>query len=336
MNQNGVYGSQGIESPNNTPGARTSAIIWTDSVGNAYLFGGLGFGGSSSSGYLNDVWCLSISSLSWKWLKGSSDINQIGIYGSIGIESMNNTPGGRSEPASWTDSYGNAYLFGGLGFGSSSPGSLNDVWFLNISSLSWKWLKGSSDINQLGIYGSIGIESVSTIPGGREGAASWTDLHRNPYLFGGRGYGSSTSSIGSLNDLWYLNISSLSWKWLKGSSDINQNGIYGSIGIESIYNIPGGRSHAVLWTDADGNAYLHGGRGYGSSSSSASRLNDVWFLNMSSLTWKWLQGSSDLDEIGIYGSIGIESMNNIKHCIEVLLVCATTEHLSVFSYRLNY
>jgi hypothetical protein len=173
MNQNGVYGSQGIESPNNTPGARTSAIIWTDSVGNAYLFGGLGFGGSSSSGYLNDVWCLSISSLSWKWLKGSSDINQIGIYGSIGIESMNNTPGGRSEPASWTDSYGNAYLFGGLGFGSSSPGSLNDVWFLNISSLSWKWLKGSSDINQLGIYGSIGIESVSTIPGGREGAASW-------------------------------------------------------------------------------------------------------------------------------------------------------------------
>jgi hypothetical protein len=83
------------------------------------------------------------------------------------------------------------------------------------------WIKGSSETNQIEIYGSTEVESLDNTPGGRLGSVIWTDFDGNPYLFGGKGYGAS-SSLGFLNDLWYLNISSLCWKWLKGSSLINQ------------------------------------------------------------------------------------------------------------------
>jgi hypothetical protein len=240
MDQVGVYGPMGVESFSSVPGGRFASMLWTDSYGNPYLFGGQGYGSSSTSeGRLNDVWYFNISSLMWKWLRGSSNVNQAGTFGSIGTESSNYTPGGRSAAVLWNDSYGNSYLFGGQGYGSSSTseGRLNDLWYFNTSSLNWKWLKGSSEIDQIGFYEQIGVESVNNTPGGRQGSVLWTDSSGNSYLFGGGGYGSSTS--GNLNDVWYFNISSLNWKWMKGSSEINQIGEYGFAGIESITNTPG-------------------------------------------------------------------------------------------------
>jgi hypothetical protein len=65
-------------------------------------------------------------------LKGSSIINQIAIYGPIGLESIDFTPGARRLPILWANSDENAYLFGGYGYGSSlSLGArfLNDIWY---------------------------------------------------------------------------------------------------------------------------------------------------------------------------------------------------------------
>ena len=39
-NQPGVYGTQGMAAPGNTPGARPGAVGWTDASGNLWLFGG--------------------------------------------------------------------------------------------------------------------------------------------------------------------------------------------------------------------------------------------------------------------------------------------------------
>jgi hypothetical protein len=36
---------------------------------------------------------------------------------------------------------------------------------------SWKFLKGSSNVNQARAYGFLGLESISNIPGGRHGSA---------------------------------------------------------------------------------------------------------------------------------------------------------------------
>src|ERR1019366_3690147 len=42
-NQVGTYGTQGTPAPGNVPGARYSALTWTDPSGNFWLFGGQGF-----------------------------------------------------------------------------------------------------------------------------------------------------------------------------------------------------------------------------------------------------------------------------------------------------
>jgi hypothetical protein len=45
-----MYGTKGIASPDNVPGARDAAISWIDSYDNLWLFGGEG------SGDFNDLW----------------------------------------------------------------------------------------------------------------------------------------------------------------------------------------------------------------------------------------------------------------------------------------
>ena len=53
--QIGTYGTKGVPDAANVPGARINSVSWTDSDGNLWLFGGYGYG-STSSGYLNDLW----------------------------------------------------------------------------------------------------------------------------------------------------------------------------------------------------------------------------------------------------------------------------------------
>ena len=46
-NQRGVYGTKGVASLSNVPGARQNAVSWTDNSGTVWLFGGYGFAASS-------------------------------------------------------------------------------------------------------------------------------------------------------------------------------------------------------------------------------------------------------------------------------------------------
>ncbi len=54
----GVYGTMGVAAQSNAPGSRTSAVSWTDSSGNFWLFGGQGSDSTSMFGNLNlnDLW----------------------------------------------------------------------------------------------------------------------------------------------------------------------------------------------------------------------------------------------------------------------------------------
>jgi hypothetical protein len=55
-NQPGVYGTKGVPAAGNVPGARNSAVSWTDASGNFWLFGGNGLDGVGDSDILNDLW----------------------------------------------------------------------------------------------------------------------------------------------------------------------------------------------------------------------------------------------------------------------------------------
>src|SRR5580698_7099357 len=64
VNNNSVYGTQGIAAVENKPSSRNMAISWTDNTGNLWLFGGSSL--APDGGYhLNDLWEYSIVTNQW-------------------------------------------------------------------------------------------------------------------------------------------------------------------------------------------------------------------------------------------------------------------------------
>lgn len=307
--QHGTYGTKGIASSGNTPGARQNAVSWKDGSGNLWLFGGVGQPASGAVNYLNDLWKYDVASGNWTWMKGSNATNEYGTYGTRGEPVPDNTPGARQATEAWTDLSGNLWLFGGSGFATSGlAGFLNDLWRYDVATGNWAWMKGSNAIGQLGVYGSLGVEETSNTAGARSGAVTWTDSSGHLWLFGGYGYPAS-GTTGYLNDLWRYDVGSGNWAWIKGSAGKDQVGTFGTIGVEDSLNVPGARDGAVSWTDRWGNLWLFGGYGFGAVDTG--RLNDAWKLDVGTRNWTWMKGSSTaVDQNGTYGTKGTPAEAN--------------------------
>jgi N-acetylneuraminic acid mutarotase len=113
----GVFGTKGTAAAGNVPGARDSAVSWTDTAGNLWLFSGFGL--------LNDLWRYNPNTNLWTWMSGSSTaVGAVAVYGAKGTAAPGNVPGPLVDAVSWTDGAGAFWLLGG-----SSGGSvLNDLW----------------------------------------------------------------------------------------------------------------------------------------------------------------------------------------------------------------
>ena len=262
VDQNGIY----PPTANPYPGARTNAVSWTDASGNFWLFGGFGKDGAGTLGFLNDLW--EYTGGVWTFVSGSSLANQIGIgYGTPGVASGTNVPGGRQEAVGWADAAGNLWLFGGEGEDGNTPptanGILDDLWVYNIAAKQWTFVMGNIKANQTGVYEAqtvvgpvnttgaastcgltVGLTSGSNVicspvsttgafPGSRWGASGWIDAGGNFWLYGGWGLDSTgTNGNGALNDLWVYTPNSTAgqpgtWAWIKGSNTGAANGVYG-------------------------------------------------------------------------------------------------------------
>jgi len=297
--QYGVYGTKGVTTPTNIPGARGGSVSWTDAGNNFWFFGGHGYA-ASSLGWLNDVW--RFDGANWTWVTGSDSASQYGVYGTKGVAAPGNTPGGRYSSVSWVDAGGNLWLFSGEGYAASgSHGYLNDLW--RFDGTDWTWASGSDSTNQCGVYGTKGIADSDNVPGGRMRAVSWKDTSGNPWLFGGYGYAAS-GGTGYLNDLWKFD--GVNWTWVSGSDSTYQYGVYGTQGIADPCNVPGSRYNPVSWADASGNFWLFGGYGY--AASGYGRLNDLWKFD--GANWTWVSGPNSVDQYGIYGTKGVTLSTN--------------------------
>ncbi len=269
VNQPGAYGIQGTAGINNGPGARSAAVSWTDAAGNFWLFSGHGLDSNGTLGDLSDLW--EYNSGQWKWMSGPNIVNQPGTYGILATASPGNLPGARVHAASWIDSSGNFWLFGGNGYDSTGTlGDLNDLW--EYSGGQWTWIGGSDLVNQTGTYGTQGMASATNVPGAREQALGWNDSSGDFWLSGGSGY-DSTGTLGNLNDSW--KYSSGQWTWISGANVVNQPGIYGVLGTPAQTNIPGARFGGVGWTDGSGNFWFFGGNALDSTGTPGD-LNDLW------------------------------------------------------------
>jgi N-acetylneuraminic acid mutarotase len=192
-----------VAAAGNVPGARASANTWVDSLGNLWLFGGLGYDSAGSFGYLNDLWKFSPTDGTWTWEGGSNTSNGPSSYGIPGIPAAANVPGGRDIAAAWVDSSGNFWLFGGLGLDSSNAGAGNlaDLWEYSPVDGLWTFIAGSRTAGTPGSYGSLGTAAFTNAPGSRQAAAPWVDSNGDLWLLGGDGL-DANGNLGYLNDLW--------------------------------------------------------------------------------------------------------------------------------------
>ncbi len=302
----GTYGTLGVADPNNMPGARDSAVSWTDSSGNFWLFGGHGYDSTRTADDLNDLWKYSAGA--WTWVSGSNVVDQIGTYGTLGTGDPSNVPGARYSSVSWVDKQGNFWLFGGLGYDSAGTiGSLNDLWEGSADSTgqwTWTWVSGSNVAGMKGIY-----SGSSAAPGARYLPTSWTDPQGNLWMFGGYGT-DSAGNTANLSDLWEFNVTSRTWTWAGGLDTAGASGIYGTLGVAAPTNLPGSRKGAVSWTDATGNFWLFGGIGF-DSAGVAGELNDLWVYNPTTAVWTWESGSNLVGQVGTYGTLGVGDPSNV-------------------------
>jgi N-acetylneuraminic acid mutarotase len=300
-----VYGTLQTAAPANSPGGRYGTGVWSDGQGNLWIFGG-------TANRYNDLWKLNLTTREWTWMTGTQKPSQPGIYGTLGTPAAANSPGSRQYPASWTDSKGKLWLFGGDGFDAADSWSnLNDLWVFDPASSQWTWMGGNSTITVpcsyppgashsgycgvAGVYGTLGQASATNYPGSRFNAVTWTDASGNVWLFGGNGR-DSQNSPGYLNDLWKYNPATNQWTWIAGNSTLGpsylaQPGVYGTQGTAAVSNTPGGRWGAVGWTDAAGNLWVFGGHGVDAGGSEGV-LNDLWEYSPSNGQWTWMGGQN--------------------------------------------
>jgi hypothetical protein len=285
FNNAGVWGSQGAASINYYPPSLDRAVQWTDKQGNFWIFGGGGSGDSWGS----DLWKYNPLANTWTWVKGPGQPYQWGNYGTMGVPSITNNPGARQEgSASWTDTAGDLWLFGGWASDiNGQTNVINDLWRYHIATNEWTWMGGADTVYSFGLYGSLFQASDSFVPPCRAGSVgTWTDVNNNLWLFGG-------NRIESYGDLWRYNIASGQWAWMGGTQELNTSHKYGNLGVEDSSNFPGSRLSFARVVDSN-YLYLAGGTGPGM------QYSDVWEFNLNTNYWTWIGGDSGNVSTGHY------------------------------------
>lgn len=303
-------------------------VPWRDSSGNLWLYGG-GIDANGNPGFVGALFKMAPSAnyedISWSLERGSLTINDsaceygtAGVWGTQGVAAKANMPSGRRGEATWTDSQGNFWLFGGVGCpnGSNGTPAMNDLWKYSPTTGEWTWISGPSTIadggvgvddGNPGVYGTRGVAASANIPGGREDATTWTDSSGNLWMFGGYGCDGSGNCGVLLDDLWKFDPATSEWTWVSGSQTSTEANpaVYGTKGVAAATNTPGSRYFAAGWADSSGNLWLYGGAG------EENWLDDLWKYDPTTEDWTWMGGHNTQGLFpAVYGTKGTAAATN--------------------------
>jgi hypothetical protein len=276
----GVYGTLGVAAAGNFPGSRGDSSSWTDLAGNLWLLGGIAYDANHLPGPLNDQWKYSTGTHEWTWVGGSNTAlsGLDAVRGTQGQAAAGNWPGAIEIAASATDSSGNFWMFGGYQTVSNGSGPGNDVWKYSPSTGLWTcWTSGTGLPGQASSYGTQGVPSSTSFPGGRSLSLGWIDASGNFWIYGGEGTEIVTKGLG---DLWEFSPGSGLWTWMGGSMSANDPApTWGTLGVPSAANTPGSRVGSATWQDGSGNFwFLGGGNNDGSAPSGNALYGDLWII----------------------------------------------------------
>jgi N-acetylneuraminic acid mutarotase len=174
----------------------------------------------------------------------------------------------------------------------------NSLTTVQVACSTWTWEGGSSTVDAGGTYFTTPAQ-----PGARDSQSSWTDSSGKFWMFGGVGYDQG-GVRSELSDVWMFDPGTQLWAAVTGSPTGNTTGMYGSLGVPAVGNLPGGRQNAVVWFNAStGKVWLFGGQGY-DSAGNLGYLNDLWMYDPSSQAWAYEGGSEFISAAGVYTSPG--------------------------------
>jgi hypothetical protein len=267
----------------------------------------------------------------WKWIDAPNTADNFGTASlppPTPPSKNTNSPGGRQFAATWTDSSGRRWIYGGWGLELSGktppdlPGLLDDLWLYDEGSNGW--IPAGVPINVASVSGvttdtpdftraqstDVGSSPASSTasridpgnPGARWGSISWSDSTGNLWLFGGQGGGT-----GVLNDLWEFtptvngydvttpappasatHIGSYTYEGTWSNPSSGGAANYGTQGTASATNLPGARWGAAYGTNPQG-TFVYVFGGQGlDGSSNLGLLNDLWKYNIGTGQWTWL------------------------------------------------
>lgn len=202
-------------------------------------------------------------------------------------------PGARFGAATWTDSQGNLWLFGGA---TSDIHFRNDLWKYTMSTGKWSYVTGTQTVNDNGNY----IIGANMRPAARAHAATAVDSAGRLWLFGG--HGPAANWQGDRNDIWLFDTVQAKWEYRKGSGINDIAGDYpatpGTPG-----GTPGGRRASIGWIDTTNNVWVYGGQGFGSVPQSRGALADLWRFRPSWNDWTFTNGSNLINQYAVYPAL---------------------------------
>ncbi len=287
-----VWGIKGVPSTTNEPGYRSFGFpTWTDAGGDLWLFGGYA-GGTTYA----DLWRYNIASNMWTWCGGSNIANDPGVYGTMGVPSVNNYPMGRCETnGCWVDSATNSFwLFGGDR--ATTYTGINDLWKYNVTTGEWTWMKGDTLASNAGTYGVMNLPDPMNDPGGRLQYSKWNDLSGCLYFFAG-----SQNVTSYKNDVWKYDPSINEWTWKNGSSGTSQGGFATASCAFDQSNTPASDfENKVCWTDKCGHGWVF-----------CTAFNSVWTYDTDLGQWSIMKGNYNSSVATNYGTLGVsDPINN--------------------------
>lgn len=233
----------------------------------------------SGAAFLSDLWRFVPSTGQWTLVHGSSTANQAGTYGTLGTASAAAVPGGRRGHVPWTDAAGDVWLFGGYGYGSSSavPGALLLVIGRPASRLTCAVCASERQIRST-TCGDLALPAAS-----------------------GRGW-AARRSRGRLESTERAALLQLGTGPARGSS--SRAGRALAVQSTCLAASVGGRAGLLVRRAQRCSLQCAHTR------TTLAELNDLWQYNPSSGLWVWLSGSTATEQLGTYGTLGVEAPSN--------------------------
>lgn len=219
----------------------------------------------------------------WTWMSGYLVSDAVWIFprpfppplsvrGTPWVLDSNVKPSVREHPAGGIVNNNDIYVYGGA---SLEDEFSSDFWIYDISQQKWAFI---SDLGWEVVLDTIGKESLTAHPGGRNRMASSVDKNGNIWLFGGLYKDRNTNEISARSDLWKYNTKTKKFTYFGDN--------------ENSENKPSARYRTRAWTDKNNNLWMYGGAL--DNPSFTTSYNDLWKYDIATNEWTFMTGNKNI------------------------------------------